>query len=259
MPTFEFEGSKVAYRSQGNREDPVLLILPGNTASSAHHNEELAFFHALGFHAIAIDFPGTGQSDRLPRPWPVDWFERNAAACAILLDSLNTKQAIICGTSGGAIVALWMAILFPERVQAVIADSEAIRLTSDNFRAIAADRAQRHPGQIHFWSDGHGADFQAVVDADTELFTTIETERAQNGIWEIHAGRLCEIRCPVLITCAINDDLVPGVGPQMLEMAAQIPDSRFYAKHQGWHPFMWSCREDFQIAAKSFLTNLHFA
>ena len=232
MPTFEFEGSKVAYRSQGNREDPVLLILPGNTASSAHHNEELAFFHALGFHAIAIDFPGTGQSDRLPRPWPVDWFERNAAACAIL---------------------------FPERVQAVIADSEAIRLTSDNFRAIAADRAQRHPGQIHFWSDGHGADFQAVVDADTELFTTIETERAQNGIWEIHAGRLCEIRCPVLITCAINDDLVPGVGPQMLEMAAQIPDSRFYAKHQGWHPFMWSCREDFQIAAKSFLTNLHFA
>ena len=257
MATFEFAGFQVSYRTQGNREDPLLLILPGNTASSVYHKEELAFFHSLGFRVIAIDFPGTGQSDRLPRPWPVDWFERNATACVALLDYCGAKEAIVCGTSGGAIVALWMAILFPERVKAVIADSEAIRFTAANFRELVADRTQRHDGQIQFWSGAHGTDWQEVVDADTELFLTIEKERAKDGVWEIHNGRLGEIRCPVLFTCAINDNLVPGIGPQMLEMAAQVVDSYYFASHQGSHPLMWSSAQLFQSVVRTFLSNIH--
>lgn len=254
MPSIHYAGTTVFYRQQGSPQAPIVLILPGNTASTVFHSGELDFFQSLGYQAIAVDMLGTGQSGRLPRPWPADWFQRNAAACAALLDSLGAQRTILCGTSGGAIVALWMAILYPERVTAVIADSEAIRFTPENFRALVADRAQRHPAQIGFWTDAQGEDWQAVVEADTELFLTIEKEKSRQGMWEIHEGRLSEIRCPALFTCSLNDDLVPGVGPQMLEMASQVAGSQFFANQQGSHPLMWSAPKAFQAAARAFLT-----
>ena len=42
MPNFIHNSQRLFYREQG--EGPLLLILPGNTASSACHPEEVAYF-----------------------------------------------------------------------------------------------------------------------------------------------------------------------------------------------------------------------
>lgn len=259
MAAFHYQNYHIHYRQQGNETAPIALILPGNTASSAYHSGELDFFESLGYRAVAPDLLGTGQSDRLPRPWPVDWFEQNAAACSALIDHLaagHEPSALVCGTSGGAIVALWMAILFPAQVQAVIADSEAVRFSAEMFRALAAGRSQRTPQQAAFWSGAHGDDWQSVVDADTELFSSIEKSRAAGGAWEIHQGRLPEIHCPVLFTCSLTDDLIPFAGAQMIEMASLVPGSQFYAVNQGSHPLMWSCPHHFQSAVRAFVQTI---
>ena len=57
MPYFEWKGRRLFYRQRG--EGDLLLILPGNTASSACHEAELAYFSDR-YQVVALDFLGSG-------------------------------------------------------------------------------------------------------------------------------------------------------------------------------------------------------
>ena len=109
MPFFHSHHHHLFYREQGSGE--LLLILSGNTASSALHKAELEYF-GRRFHAAALDFLGTGQSERLAT-WPQDWWQQGARDALTLVDHLGAREAIFMGTSGGAVAALWAAILAP--------------------------------------------------------------------------------------------------------------------------------------------------
>jgi valacyclovir hydrolase len=254
MPYFIHDQHRFHYCEQGT--GPLLLVLPGNTASSAWHTGDLDYFASLGYHAVSPDYLGTGLSDRLPSPWPQDWFQRNAADCVALIEYLNAENAIVVGTSGGSIVALWMAILYPQRVRAVIADSEGYFYRSGMVAAQVSDRAQRTPGQVRFWSKAHGEDWSQVVDADTALLLALEEAGRPGGGWDIYEGRLAEIRCPVMFSCSLSDSLIPEVGSQMLAMSQKLPGSWFFSVNQGFHPLMWSQPQAFRAAAQAFLNKV---
>jgi pimeloyl-ACP methyl ester carboxylesterase len=66
MPYFVQPDHRLHYRERGS--GLVLLLFPGNTASSACHDGELAFFGQF-CHTVALDIWGTGRSDRWA-PWP---------------------------------------------------------------------------------------------------------------------------------------------------------------------------------------------
>lgn len=61
-----------------------MLVLPGNTASSVHHQDELGHF-GRHFWAVSPDFWGTGASERL-EVWPEDWYEQCAHDMAALVE-----------------------------------------------------------------------------------------------------------------------------------------------------------------------------
>ncbi len=111
MPSFTSGNRRLFYREQG--VGPLLAILPGNTASSASHAGELDYF-GRWYHTVCLDFIGTGQSERVPA-WPEAWWEICAGDVAALVDHLGQGQAILMGTSGGAVVALLAAILYSEK------------------------------------------------------------------------------------------------------------------------------------------------
>ena len=244
MPFFHSHHHRLFYREQGSGE--LLLILPGNTASSAHHKAELEYF-GRRFHAAALDFLGTGQSERLAT-WPQDWWQQGARDALNLVEHLGARQAIFMGTSGGAVAALWAAILAPDRVRAVIADSTAEGIPAEQLQALLAERAQRSTGQVSFWKDAHGEDWEQVVEADTRLFRAFNEQGCE---W--FGGRLKEIRCPVLFTASLSDSLLPHIGTDVASMAAQVPRSEAYLYHGGDHPLMWSAPEPFRAAADLFL------
>ncbi len=247
MPYFEVGGRGLFYREQG--EGPLLLILPGNTASSASHAGDLDYY-SKRFHAISLDFWGTGQSERVI-PLPIDWFQIAAADAAALAAYLSQDQAIWLGTSGGGIIALLAAIHFPERVRAVIADSTPEHFNAESLEILLADRAQRSEGQINFWSSAQGEDWQTVVEADTEFLSGIT--RRSGDLFE---GRLKEIACPVLFTASLLDDLIPDIGGQVLKMAAQVGSSQVFFANQGGHPLMWSSPSLFRRISDFFIDNL---
>jgi valacyclovir hydrolase len=248
MPTFTHDDHQLFYREEGS--GPLLLILPGNTASSASHAGELAYF-GQRFHTVALDFLGTGQSDRLEE-WPEDWWEIGAQAAAALIEHLGEERTFVMGTSGGAIVALLLAFHHPERVRGVIADSSVERFTRASIKRAVDGRAERTPEQINFWSTAHGDDWETVVEADSDMLWRFAKRR--RGDWA--QGRLAKIECPVLLTASLEDPLLPGVGKQIMAMSKQIPNSRAFLTGGGDHPLMWSRPEDFRRVADYFFARL---
>ena len=108
MPHYQWNDHTLFYRTQG--EGLVLLILPGDTATSICYQGEMDYFSDR-FCTVAPDFWGTGQSERLD-VWPVNWWEQAAFQMGSLVDHLNIENCLVMGSSGGAIVALLMAIHF---------------------------------------------------------------------------------------------------------------------------------------------------
>jgi pimeloyl-ACP methyl ester carboxylesterase len=244
MPYFTHYERQLFYREHGS--GPLLLILPGNTASSACHLGELAHF-GQRYRAVALDFLGAGRSDRVA-VWPHDWWDEGAAAAVALLDQLDAQQCIAVGTSGGAAIALLLAIHHPERVRAVVADSVVAHIPAEALRPLLAERAQRTPGQVAFWRQAHGDDWPQVVDADTAMLTG----HAATGI-DYFQDRLAQIACPALLTASLTDALLPAVASQLCAMARQIPRCCLFMVNGGDHPLMWSRASEFCAVADAFL------
>jgi pimeloyl-ACP methyl ester carboxylesterase len=244
VPTVPDPGARLFVREAG--AGPPLLILPGNTASSACHASEIAHF-ARRFRTIAVDLPGTGRSERLA-VWPRDWWAASAAAVVDLLDSLRIDRCAMAGTSGGAVVALLAAIAAPARVAAVVADSVVAHLPATAVQAQVAARVERTPSQQAFWALAHGEDWAQPVDADSAMLAGY----SETGI-DFFGGRLGEASCPVLLTASLADDALPDVGKQLCAMVQALPRASLFLADAGGHPLMWSRPEVFRPVADAFL------
>lgn len=248
MPHFAHHGHRLFYREQG--EGTLLMILPGNTASSACYEGELNYF-SRRYRAVSLDFAGTGASDRLETLGD-DWWEQSAYDVCGLIQHLGEKQAILLGSSGGAVIALMAAMLQPNHARAVIADSCIERYPAALLRMVVAERIQRTDKQIAFWKLAHGEDWEQVVDADSARMRRL----AAHGDLDWAQGRLRNIKCPTLLTASLSDRSLPDVGSKICRMAEQIPDSRVFLANSGDHPLMWSLREDFLRVCDIFLKGL---
>lgn len=248
MPYFEPQDPqhRLFYREAG--EGPLLVILPGNTATSACHQGEIEAFSDR-YHVVALDFWGTGQSDRLER-WPDDWLQQAAHDAAALIQHLE-GQAVVMGTSGGADVALWLATLHPKNVRAVVADSGIEVYPTCLLRKEMMARKARTPDQISFWEFAQGEDWASVVDADTDYMLRV----ADRG-GRLAPEALSSIKAPVLFTATLEDSMLPNVAAQLTSMTVRIADARLYLTHGGDHPLMWSKPEEFRAVCDIFLKQI---
>jgi pimeloyl-ACP methyl ester carboxylesterase len=244
MPYFVHNQRRLFYREEG--KGPLMIILHGNTASSVLHLEELAHF-GRRYHAVALDFPGTGRSERI-EVWPDDWWLEGAQAAVTLMDHLSVPEAIAMGTSGGAVAALLMAQHAPDRVRAVVADSCVMRQPPEVLRAEVAHRRQCPPEAVAFWQHAHGDNWEQVIAADNDLLLRLAQ---RDGRW--FERSLSEVRCPVLLTGSLQDELLHEVAAQLVKMAGQISESQLVLVNGGAHPLMWSQPDRFRRAVDSFL------
>lgn len=248
MPFFMHNEMRVHYLDKG--EGPLLMVLPGNTASSAVHQGEVEHF-SHNHRVVCPDWPGTGRTGRLAE-WPLDWWQRNVDVVIALLDHLGEEKAILVGSSGGGLVALTAAILHPTRVRALIAESCVQHYPPERVREMIEGRREPSPELIGFWQFAHGEDWQDVVAADTDLLRRIAAE----GEKDFFEGRLGEIGCPAMLAGSYTDDVAPDVPGQMLAMTRQIPEAQLLLVNGGGHPLMWTRPEPFRRAADAFLAAL---
>lgn len=247
MPEFVIDGLRLHYREAGS--GPVLILLPGNTASSACHDREIEHFSAR-FRTLALDYRGVGRSQRCGG-WTVDWWAQNGRDALALAEHLGADGVVLVGTSGGAAAALCAASERPEGVRAVIADSFVPYQPPETLRGEVTKRREKHPGAVQFWSGAHGADWEAVVEEDNRLLLALADA---GGVFP--GVRLEAIRCPVLFTAGLGDTLLHRVGEQVVEMTRQVQNGAALLATGGSHPLMWSKPDVFFRAADGFLAGV---
>lgn len=248
MPYFNWEGHKLHYIKQG--EGPLLMILPGNTASSICCKFDLDYFSDR-FCVVSLDFLGTGKSDRV-EIWARNWWEQGAYQAIELIEELGYSDCIAMGTSGGGVVALTMAAYFPDKVRAVVADSCVSRISDKKtFEAIIKDRSKRTKNQVRFWEFANGPDWEQVVEADTAMLSRFMED---GGDWLSNGLR--DIKCPVLLTGSRQDSTFPHITEEICHMVDELEDCQVFLNNKGDHPFMWTASQDFRLIADHFLAKI---
>jgi valacyclovir hydrolase len=262
MPTMHIGEQEIHYLERGAGE--ALLIFPDDIHAAAAYEAEMARL-ADGFRVLAFDAPGTGESTRdlryLDEREFDPWNYRADLACHLLLD-LGIDRCFALGAGGGALAALHFAgrqaALHRLTPLGVVADSFLPDLDRRTLHR-ALDRREhylvRHGGALR---RQHGEDWRAVIDADTAFQRGI----ADRGGYAIGEHVLNAIRCPVLLTGSLQDDVTPGIAAAYARIAGIVPDCSVFLTSSARHPYgeehplMWADPEAFRSVVDRFLARL---
>ena len=113
MPRVDVDGQLINYDVQGEGEP--LLLIPYTSADHACWAFQLPAY-TEHFNCIAIDLPGSGESDKPPGPYSTDG---QADQVAAFLDAIGIEQAHVAGMSFGAAVGMHLAARHPDRVRSL--------------------------------------------------------------------------------------------------------------------------------------------
>jgi pimeloyl-ACP methyl ester carboxylesterase len=147
---FEVAGRTIAYRLHSGKA-PTIVFLPGY-ASDMEGAKAVAlagFAQRRGLAMLRFDYSGTGSSPgRFEDGTLGVWLEEALAA----IDRLTEGPIILIGSSMGGWLALHLALLRPERVQALVGIAAAPDFTDWGFKD--GNEAERQGIGRAFWNSG---------------------------------------------------------------------------------------------------------
>jgi pimeloyl-ACP methyl ester carboxylesterase len=160
--SIEANGIRIHLAEQGS--GPLVLLCHGFPESWYSWRHQLAALSEAGFHAVAPDMRGYGQSGR---PVEIDRYSmlHLVGDMVGVLDALGAQQAVIAGHDWGAPVAWHAALLRPDRFRAVIGLSVPYRPRGSVVPTTVmaqTDEAQFY--QLYFQTPGTA---EAELEADT--------------------------------------------------------------------------------------------
>ena len=238
MPYVTYCGRNLYYQEVG--EGPVLLFLHGNTASSRLF-EPLLPLYTPHFQCVLLDFLGNGRSDRV-ESLPTDLWQDQARQALALIRKAGYERPSLLGTSGGAWAAMNAALLAPEEVGAVVADSFDGRTLHPGFaRDLAAERAKakQDPAARGFYEWCQGPDWEAAVDRDTDALL-----RCAASGRPLFCRTLKQMRPPVLLLGSQADPMCrQDLAEEYAAMAEELPRAAVRLFSSGGHPAILSQAE----------------
>jgi len=137
MPRVDVDGLTFNYEVQGEGEP--LLLIPYLSADHACWAFQLPAY-SEHFSCIAIDLPGSGESDKPLGPYSTDG---QADQVAAFLDDIGVEQAHVAGMSFGAAVGIHLAARHPGRVRSLSlhsgwhASDEYLKIVVEQWRTLA--------------------------------------------------------------------------------------------------------------------------
>src|SRR5918911_2629728 len=138
MPQVEVDGLTINYNVQGEGEP--LLLIPYTSADHACYAFQLPAY-TEHFSCIAVDLPGSGESDKPTGPYSTEGYADQVAA---FLATIGIEQAHVAGMSLGATVATHPAARHPDRVRSLSlhsgwhATDDYLKLVIEQWRTLAS-------------------------------------------------------------------------------------------------------------------------
>lgn len=252
------EGARLHYRIDGSQDVPPLVFLNALGTDLQMWEPQLPPVTDR-FRVVRYDSRGHGRSDALTGPYTLDLLGRDLLA---LLDAHGIERAHLCGLSLGGMVAQWVAIYHPERVQRIVLANTAARIGGE---ASWTERIQAVS------AGGMGAVSDVVVDRflsasfrDSHpevtrwIVSMVEATPAQGYVAACAALRdadlrplVGQIRAPTLIISGALDQSTPP--EQSRELQAALIDSRLLILDQAAHLSNLERAEAFNAALVAFL------
>jgi pimeloyl-ACP methyl ester carboxylesterase len=137
MPQVEVDRLTINYDVQGEGEP--LLLIPYTSADHACYAFQLPAY-TEHFSCIAIDLPGSGESDKPAGPYSTDGYAGQVAA---FLEAIGVERAHVAGVSLGAAVGIHLAARHPGRVRSLSLHSgwdtsdDYLRIVLEQWRTMA--------------------------------------------------------------------------------------------------------------------------
>lgn len=137
MPRIDVDGLTINYDVQGEGEP--LLLIPYLSADHACYAFQLPAY-TEHFSCVAIDLPGSGESDKPAGPYSTEGYADQVAA---FLGAVGIERAHVAGVSLGAAVGLHLAARHPGRVRSLSlhsgwhASDDYLRTVVEQWRTLA--------------------------------------------------------------------------------------------------------------------------
>jgi len=153
-------------------------------------------------HRVLIpDRTGYGGSGDLDVQ-PPDFHRRAAAETLATVDALGVDRAAFWGHSDGAVIALWIALLAPDRVAAVVAEATHYfrrKPRSRDFFETMRDAPDDLGGRVAAALErDHGARWRSLIRMNGDAWLRIAAEASSDGD-DLYDGRLRQVAAPVLL------------------------------------------------------------
>lgn len=251
MAYFNYNSHNIYYEEIGTGNP--LLMLHGNTASSVMFSG-IAEKYSDNFKVILIDFLGHGKSDRLAE-FPVDlWFDEAQQVIAFL-KAKDYRNVNVIGSSGGALVAINVALEAPQLLSKVVADSFEGEIPLESFTVNVVEErelSKHNKNAKMFYQYMQGDDWEKVVDNDT-----LAVVRHEKEIGKFFHKDLSGFKPDILMTGSKQDEFISSILPTYFEkvygeILLKIGHGTMHLFETGGHPAMMSNQDEFISISKAF-------
>ncbi len=259
-------GLRYAWMESG--AGPAVLFLHGFTGSKANWQEVMGRLPCR--RLLALDLPGHGESETPDHPARCS-MEQAAADLDTLCAALDLPALDVCGYSMGGRLALYFALVYPQRVQRLVLESASPGLESESERSarrLADVRLAEHleqeglPSFVEYWEKLPL--FASQSRLPLEVRQRLHNQRMQNrpaglanslrgmgtgqqpSLW----GRLAELQMPVLLLAGELDAKYAAINRRM---AQSLPACRLVVAPEAGHTLHLEQPETFSQAVRQFL------
>jgi len=218
------DGIHLSYLDGG--EGVPLLLIHGFTGTATGDMSLLIDAFQDGYRIIAPDLRGYGASRPPNRDIPPNFYQRDAADLAVLLDKISCGPVVVLGFSDGAEVSLLLAAMRPDLVRGVcswgvcgVISDEELR-SVESWLPVSAWGPERE-GWRQRIIERHGAEqLESMISGWVSAARAIH---AAGG--NISLDTADRIECPVLL---LNGDGEVGNTPEdFRRLAERIPGGRY--------------------------------
>ena len=209
------------YPPTGAPSGVPVLCLHGLTRNSADFEGVAPRIAALGRRVLALDVRGRGWSDRDPDPGR---YRPDIYVLDVLdaLDAMGIARAVFLGTSMGAVIAMLVATMAPDRVAAAVLNDAGPELNPAGLARIAAYVGKSEP--VASWDEMallvKASQGIAFPDADDAFWRTFARRVAQ----QLPDGRIAFAYDPAISKAFTRPQPVPA--PSLVpffEALAKVP------------------------------------
>lgn len=224
---------EISYLDEGQGE-PLFFIHGFTGTAIADHASLMAEFRPT-HRLLAPDMRGYGASRPPNRDFPVDFYQRDAADMAALIDNLNCGPVTVLGFSDGAEVSLLLAATRPDLVRGVVAWGVCGVISPEELASIESwlpleNWDEARPEWKRQIIERHGEEqFESMV---TGWIRAAHQIHLRGG--DISLDLANRIECPVLIMN--GDGEIGNTQRDARRLAERIPHARLEFIANSGHP-----------------------